>query len=438
MRLVSILFLGLASVAAAGFLPLIHDRPKRDNPFDPAVKPRQLPIVDFPTLTATPTPAPACGGPENANYAGFESGVDSFTAESSTGFTVPPLVAGTPACSGAQALCGTATWTYGGNPVKVAFKRSVASQDWSGRSLAAKAYMPGGLNGTCAKLYLKLGGAFAYAQGPCISSPSADGWVDLSLDVDAAAAAASTSPADVREVGVEFYSDAAGNSEGASITVCLDSLSLMGGPTPTITPTFSASPTVALGTPTHTPTPSPTPTPVPACGGADSGSAFASFESTADGFVADTCCANFVAHSPALSATTFCKGAQSLCSSATLDTSGAFKQLVFKREYGSFQDWSGQELAVWAYFNPDWQQASAQVYIKSTGGFVYSNGPITHPPAAGGWTRVLFDLNGAPNYIDGVTNTAQVREVGLQVYVNQGEGRPDGVLDICIDEFVVQ
>jgi hypothetical protein len=186
------------------------------------------------------------------------------------------------------------------------------------------------------------------------------------------------------------------------------------------------------------PTFTPTPTPGPACGGPDSAGAFASFESTADGFVADTCCTNFVAHSPALSATTFCKGTQSLCSSATIDSSGDFKQLVFKREFGSFQDWSGQELAVWAYFNPDWQQASAQVYIKSTSGFVYSNGPITHPPASGGWTRVLFDLNGAPQYIAGATNTAQVREVGLQVYVNQGEGRPDGALEICLDEFVAQ
>lgn len=181
--------------------------------------------------------------------------------------------------------------------------------------------------------------------------------------------------------------------------------------------------------PTHTPTPTPGPT----CGGPDGPAAFATFEATADGFVADTCCPNFVAHSPALSGTTFCKGAQSLCSSATLNTASSFQQVVFKREYGSFQDWSGQVLGVWAYFNPGWQMASAQIYIKTTAGFVYSNGPITHPPASGGWVRVLFDLGQPPNYIAGATNTAQVREVGLQLYVNQGD--PDGNLQLCIDEF---
>jgi hypothetical protein len=183
------------------------------------------------------------------------------------------------------------------------------------------------------------------------------------------------------------------------------------------------------------PTATITPTPVPGCGGADSAAAFATFESGTDGFAQDTCCANFVSFSPAVSSSPVCKGGQAFCGSATVTHAGTFKQLVFKKSFGTPQNWSGKTLTAWTYASAGFDLASVQIYLKSNG-YVYCNGPITHPPSAGGWALAVFDLAQAPNYSAGLTDTAQVQEVGLQLYSNATD--PDGTLTFCVDDFDVQ
>ncbi len=126
------------------------------------------------------------------------------------------LSAGTPACLGAQALCGSATWTHGGSEVKLAFKKNYASENWSGASLTARLYFPSGVGtGTSAKLYVKTGAGYAYANGADVNAPAGGGWVLLSFNLGAVAGAN-----DVREVGVDVYSPN-GQPDGA-FTLCLD------------------------------------------------------------------------------------------------------------------------------------------------------------------------------------------------------------------------
>lgn len=432
MKLLTLL-LALSSAALAGFLPFVHERPKRDNPHDPRVRPLELPAVALPTLTFTPTLPPSCGGPELANYAGFESGVDAFSALVAGGFTAPPLAAGTPACQGGQALCGTANWVYGGNPVKVAFTRTVASADWSGRNLAAKAYLPAGLSGTCAKLYLKLGAAYAYAQGACVNALPAGGWIDLSLDVNAAASAVSASPADVREVGVEFYSDAAGNSDG-SRTVCLDSLFLLGGPTPTITPTYSASPShspTAFGSFTHTPTSSPTrtptPTALPTCGAPTDASSVASFESGAEAWSAETY--SGYTYMTVTASTPACLGAQALCGAANLAHGGTL-HLAFKKGLTP-SDWSGKGLEARVYAPAGYGASTAALYVKVGAGYTGRQGPLVALPAGGGYSTLSMNLAAlAP------AEQADVREVGVDLFSAAGD--PDGPVSYCIDAVTLR
>lgn len=430
MRILALL-IALASSAAAGFLPLLHDRPTRDNPNDPMVNPRQLPVHIFPTYTDTPTPVPGCsGGPDTANFATFEAGTESWIAEATAGYTTMTLSAGPPSCFGSQSLQGAATLAHSGT-LHLAFKKVLSpALDWTSRSLTVRFYFPNGYVGSSASLYVKVNSGYVGHAGGLVTAPTGGGWVTLTYDLSSLSASDS---ADVREVGVDVFSSAS-DPDGA-VSYRIDSLDVLGGPTPTITPTFSASPTVAIGTATASPTPSPSASPTPGCGGADSGAAFATFESGADGFVQDTCCANYVTFNPAVSTTTLCKGSQSLCGSALITHAGQFKQVVFKDSFGSPQNWVGKTVTAWAYFSAGFDLASAQIYIKSNG-YIYSNGPITHPLAGGGWSQVRFDLTQAPNYIAGVTDTAQVQEVGLQLYSNASD--PDGNLDFCIDEFAVQ
>ena len=110
--------IGLTASVWAGFLPLMRDRPKRDNPFDPASQAQSLPFVapPLPTQTATPgvaptatlTPAPFCpGGVDSSNVASFESSVDSFSTIVAGGYTSGTVASTTPACTGTKALCGS-------------------------------------------------------------------------------------------------------------------------------------------------------------------------------------------------------------------------------------------------------------------------------------------------------------------------------------------
>jgi hypothetical protein len=126
------------------------------------------------------------------------------------------LAAGTPACLGSQALCGTATWAHGGNEVKVAFKKNFAGLNWSGASLSARLYFPSGVGtGTSAKLYVKTGVGYAYYAGTIVNAPAGGGWVLLTQNL-----ASVPSATDVREVGVDVYSPN-GQPDGA-FTLCVD------------------------------------------------------------------------------------------------------------------------------------------------------------------------------------------------------------------------
>lgn len=182
-------------------------------------------------------------------------------------------------------------------------------------------------------------------------------------------------------------------------------------------------------------------TPTPVCGGSDhvtGGGTFSvgTFESTNDGFGQDTCCTNFVASSPAVS-TVHCVGTQALCGSVVFNHGGAshFEQTVLKKTIGPSQNWAGKKITALARFDAGMDAMSAQLYIK-TAGFKYSNGAITHPPAAGGWVPVVFDLAQPPNYADPGTNTAQVIEIGFQIYSNASD--PDGTYGFCLDDVYVQ
>jgi len=138
---------------------------------------------------------------------------------------------------------------------------------------------------------------------------------------------------------------------------------------------------------------------------------------------------------PALSTATYCKGGQAFCGSAVMTHGGLPVQAAYKKNFSTPQNWAGKTVTAWTYFSAGFDLVSAQIYIKSNAG-VYSNGPITHPPPAGGWAVVSFDLTQPAVYIAGVTNTASVDEVGLQLYSNATD--PDGSLTFCIDEFAAQ
>lgn len=186
-------------------------------------------------------------------------------------------------------------------------------------------------------------------------------------------------------------------------------------------------------------TSTPTATATPACGSADHATgggtiSVGTFESTNDGFGQDTCCANFLTFSPALSAV-HCNGNQAYCGTANFTHAGQPKQIVYKKSIGPAQNWSGKALHCWVRFDPGMDLMSAQLYIKSNG-FVYSNGPAYHGAAAGGWSLLSFDLTATPNFQGGVTNTATVSEVGMQIYSNASD--PDGTYSFCLDDVYVQ
>ena len=433
----SLALLILAATASAGFLPLIHDRPKRDNPNDPAVKPLALPIASFPTFTptptigtpsATPTVVPTCGGPDTANFGTFETGVESWSGETYAGYTALAVSAGAPSCYGVQALAGTATLTHSGGTLHLAFKKLLApAQNWIGRSLAARVYFPAGHGASTANLYVKVGAGYSGRSGAAVSSPVGGGWTNLVFDLS------SLPPSEagvIQEIGLDLFS--ASSDPDGPVTYRLDSVSLLGGPTPTITPTFSASPTVAFGTPTSTGTPtaspSATPSPLPTCGAAVDVATYATFESGTQSWASETYAG--YTYMTITASTPACMGSQALCGAANLVHAGGTLHLAFKVDPAA-QDLTGKGLEARIYVPAGYGNSSARLYVKTTVSYATQAGPITVLPAGGGWTTLSFGLAAlAP------ADQADVREIGVDVF--SGSGDPDGAMSYCLDSVSVR
>jgi hypothetical protein len=175
----------------------------------------------------------------------------------------------------------------------------------------------------------------------------------------------------------------------------------------------------------------PTATPLPLCGGSD-GAGLATFDSGLDGFAGETSAGYTV---PTLSSTTpACKGPNALCGTFNLVHAGSAAKVAYRTTYGSGQNWTGKVLTARLHFPSGMGTASAKLYIKSAA-FKYSNGVAVNAPAPGGWVSLSFDLAASPAYADPGTDTAQVKEVGMELYSNSGD--PDGSFTVCLDSFDV-
>lgn len=222
-RLAFIALLLASAVASAGILPLLRDRPRRDNVYDPTNKPMSLPLAPVWTPTPTNTATPACNpGVDAANVNTFESGTEGFAYETYAGpppYQVLTLAStNAQACNGSKSLCGTVSWTHSGaTTAKAAFKKNVASTNWSNKILSAWVYFPPSCGDSRAKLYIKVTAGYVGNFGTEVSAGATGGWKTITYNLAGIANAN-----DVREYGLDMYSNS-GEPDGP-FTFCIDSI----------------------------------------------------------------------------------------------------------------------------------------------------------------------------------------------------------------------
>ncbi len=162
----------------------------------------------------------------------------------------------------------------------------------------------------------------------------------------------------------------------------------------------------------------PSPTPVPLCGGADD--AYWHFESTVQNWNGSPASIYYDAMSTALSSASFCKGAQSLGGTVTFTSIGkaTFQSTVSLPFAGNF---TGKNLTAWIMF-PSGLPAgtTAKMYIITTGGYVFAEGPIVNAPSGGGWAQLTLNVTTVIGTYGG--NAGQVNQVGVEIYTGTAGG----------------
>ena len=98
--------------------------------------------------------------------------------------------------------------------------KSIASLDWTGKVISAQAYFPAGIGASGGKLYVKVGAGPTYNAGPYVNAPVGAGWVAMTFNLSGV-----TGIADVREIGVDFYSPS--TEADGTFTLCLDAVNIL-------------------------------------------------------------------------------------------------------------------------------------------------------------------------------------------------------------------
>ena len=104
---------------------------------------------------------------------------------------------------------------------KLDFSIALSSANLSGKTLTARVRLDSGLSGDTsnpggAKLYVKSGSNYVYADGGWNNMDSSKGWVTLTLSVTSPSGfvqnPAQYMPSDIREIGIEFATGSSGSS----------------------------------------------------------------------------------------------------------------------------------------------------------------------------------------------------------------------------------
>lgn len=434
--------LALASAVWADFLPLIHSRPTRNNPFDPASHPQELDTPP-PTPKPTATPTQVCGSLTDASTYGFEGGgaITGWSALSGAGYVPATLFQGsTPSaqvCDGLGSLCGYLTYTAGGGATQVTYFFAVGGADWTGRVLTGQVLFPAGMSGASGSLFVKTTSSYTWNAGATVDAPAAGGWVSMTLNMDAV-----TSPNQVEQVGFNFTLPSAAAS--GNYDLCVDTLNLSAAPTATVTPTATPSETPGGAPATATPTPTPIFTPGGPCGVSTDASTIAGFESgvspwtyqTASGYTLATL---FQGSVPSLQV---CEGVGSLCGTATYAGSGTTVEYCDDPASPYLTFTATALITAEALFPPGMGNTLAQLYVKVGTGYTQytasGGGASGNVPASGGWVQLSLNLNAAYASNAGsavpVPSTAGVvtaKEIGMDI--DQLSGAASGSFTVCLD-----
>jgi hypothetical protein len=432
--------LALASAVWADFLPLIHSRPTRDNPFDPASHPQELDTPP-PTPKPTATSTQVCGSPTDSSTYGFESGVAGWSANTGAGYVPVSLFQGsTPSaqvCDGFGSLCGYLTYTAGGGATQVTYSLSVGGVDWTGRVLTGQVLFPAGMSGASGSLFVKTTSSYTWNPGATVDAPANGGWVSMTLDMSSV-----TSPNQVEQVGFNFTLPSAAAS--GNYDLCVDTLNLSAAPTATVTPTATPSETPGGAPATATPTPTPIFTPGGPCGVSTDASAIAGFESGIGAWTSNNCCTYTVADlfAGTVPSLQVCEGVGSLCGTATYAGSGTSVEYRVDPASPYLTFTATAVITAEVLFPPGMGDTLAQLYVKVGSGYTQytASGGLApgNVPASGGWVQLSLNLNAAYDANAGsavpVPSTAGMvtaEEVGMDI--DQLSGASSGSFTVCLD-----